>query len=87
MWIFTIGTQYGGNASTTIYRIGGDKWETVGSKLYKTLKALGPHNKVGYEVAEMDFETFEQFFSSDGEAVFKNFHINTVHPNDDHWIP
>ena len=85
MWIFTIIYQISGMPTTLIYRVNGRKWETVGPKLYNALKnATG---KLGFAVGKMSYEEFEGYFDEEGEAMFGEFQIRSVHPDDDHWIP
>ena len=86
MWIFTINGQISGMTSTEIYRVNGNSWGTVGPKLYRALKALGPHDKVGSVVSKLTYEEFEQNIESDGSGMFSGFEVRSVHPNDDHWV-
>ncbi len=85
MWIFTVNYQISGMPTTLIYRINGKQWNTVGPKLYNALK--GSSGKLGHAVSHMPLEEFESYFDEEGEAMFGEFEIRSVHPNDDHWIP
>ncbi len=85
MWIFTIIYQISGMPTTLIYRVNGRWWETVGPKLYNALKKS--EGKLSFAVGNMSYEEFEGYFDEEGEAMFGEFQIRSVHPNDDHWIP
>jgi len=85
MWIFTVIYQISGMPTTLIYRVNGRKWETVGPKLYKALKTSG--GKLGFAVDKMSYEEFEGYFDEEGEAMFGEFQIRSVHPDDEYWIP
>jgi len=85
MWIFTINYQISGMPTTLIYRVNGRSWNTVGPKLYNALKQVG--GKLGFAVGKMPYEEFEGYFDAEGEAMFGEFQIRSVHPDDDHWIP
>lgn len=85
MWIFTIIYQISGMPTTLIYRVNGRDWSTVGPKLYNALKTAT--GKLGYAVSKMSYEEFEGYFDEEGEAMFGEFQIRSVHPDDDHWIP
>ena len=85
MWIFTIIYQISGMPTTLIYRVNGRRWEIVGPKLYNALKSAT--GKLGFAVGKMSYEEFEGYFDEEGEAMFGEFQIRTVHPDDDHWIP
>ena len=68
-----------------IYRVNGRNWSTVGPKLHNALKnATG---KLGFAVSQMSHEEFEGYFDGEGEAMFGEFEIRSVHPDDDRWIP
>jgi len=84
MWIFTVIYQISGMPTTLIYRVNGKEWATVGPKLYKALKTNT--GKLGHAVNQMSFKEFENYFDEEGEAMFGEFQIRTVHPDDDHWI-
>lgn len=84
MWIFTINYQISGMPTTLIYRVRSKEWSTVGPKLYNALKKnVG---KLGFAVSKMTYEEFEGYFDDTGDAMFGEFEIRSVHPNDDRYI-
>lgn len=85
MWIFTVIFQISGQPCTLIYRVNGRTWETVGPKLYNALRR--DTTKLGHAVNQMTYEEFEGYFDEEGEAMFGEFQIRSVSPNDDHWVP
>lgn len=85
MWIFTINYQISGMPTTLIYRVNGHNWSIVGPKLYNALKQVG--GKLGFAVDKMNYKEFEGYFDEEGEAMFGEFQIRSVHPNDDHYVP
>ncbi len=85
MWIFTVIYQISGMPTTLIYRVNGSSWNTVGPKLYNALKQGS--GKLGFAVNKMAYEEFEGYFDEEGEAMFGEFQIRSVSPDDDHWIP
>ncbi len=84
MWIFTINYQISGMPITLIYRIHGKEWSTVGLKLYNALKR--DTGKLGFAVSKMPYEEFENYFNDTGDAMFGEFEVRSVHPNDDRRI-
>ena len=42
--------------------------------------------KLGHATRGFSFEEFQELFDEEGEAMFGEFQIRTVHPNDDHYI-
>ena len=84
MWIFTVNYQISGMPTTLLYRVGGRSWNTVGPKLYNALRQSG--SKLGFAVNKMTYEEFEGYFDEEGEAMFGEFQIRSIHPNDEHWI-
>ena len=83
MWIVTINYQISGMPTTLLYRISGQP-QNMRLKLYNNLKKVG--GKLGYAVSQMSYEEFEGYFDDEGAAMFGEFEIRSIHPNDEHNI-
>ena len=51
------------------------------------IRNVNATGKLGFAVSKMSYEEFEGWFDEEGEAMFGEFQIRSVHPDDDHWIP